>query len=181
VCGTSSTCLLHLALSPFNRVTNVPVSLLVNQGHREGNLVSLFPQLGKPTLPLSAEPMLQTTSFPISSASSNEGVQIFTNALSDATRQTITSFVVVGAAPAVLTTFFTPPSECLGGAWTSNISAYGALVCTRAYTPSCFPSGFLENRNALYSPGVCPQGCNPGTMFSTPTTPMVTSCVCCPS
>jgi hypothetical protein len=101
--------------------------------------------------------------------------------LPDGGRQTITSFQVVGAAPSVLTTLFTPPSDCLGRTWTSNTSAYGALVCTRAYTSSCFPSGFAKEQNVIYSPGVCPQGYNPGAMFSTPTSPMVTSCVCCPT
>jgi hypothetical protein len=94
---------------------------------------------------------------------------------------TITSPKMVGTPSAALTTIFTPPSGCLDGAWTSNTSAFGALVCTRAPKTSCFPPGFLESNDVLYSPGVCPKGYNPGTMFSTPTTPMVTSCVCCPT
>jgi hypothetical protein len=104
---------------------------------------------------------------------------VVTSILPDGTVQVITSLVVIDA-PTVLTTFFTPPYDCLSGAWTSNTSAYGALVCTRAYTESCFPPGYSEHQNVVYSPGVCPKGYNPGTMFSDPATPMATSCVCCP-
>jgi hypothetical protein len=153
------------------------------------------PQPGENNFAPWAKSMSQTTSVPISSTLLSEFalatsdrqsfLEVLSSLLSSASLaselSTVTSFGVVGVPSAALTTFFTPPSDCLNAAWTSNTSAYGALVCTRAPKTSCFPPGFLKSNNVLYSPGVCPKGYNPGTLFSTSITPMVTSCVCCPT
>ena len=53
---------------------------------------------------------------------------------------------------------FTPPSSC-----TSDIYKFGPdngyyFLLGPSATSDCFPSSFALNRNAYYSPGVCPVG-----------------------
>jgi hypothetical protein len=180
--------------------------LLVDEAPRKNNLAALLEftisSAGWTTLHLGAGPMSQTISVlatrTVSIESSNSDRASFSSVLSDSAASaasasslsaqlaitqppsTLSTLAVVDAPSTVLTTIFTPPSDCLSGAWTMTASDYGVLGCTRAYTASCFPSGFSEHQDLLYSPGVCPQGYNPGTMFSNITAPMVTTCVCCP-
>lgn len=80
-----------------------------------------------------------------------------------------------------LTTYFTPPAECLDGPYTSHARPFGTLLCTKAHTGSCFPPSFIRvmSRGA-YSRGVCPHGYNVGDAFAVPAAASVTSGVCCP-
>lgn len=67
-----------------------------------------------------------------------------------------------------LTTYFTPPVECMDGLYTSSTRSFGTMTCTKAFTSSCFPSRFNTTKSgAVYSPGVCPHGYNIGRSLIT--------------